>query len=595
MKQSLNKAFKPLAFSLVALVALLFSNVTYGQTMVAAVTADSLCVGDTVKLYASSTRIGGVTFSWSDTSGASTISPNTGDTVSVYPSVSTNYRVVGDSAGVKDTTYFLVKVNALPVVVGSASKNLVCPGDSVTLTGAGALSYSWDNGVTDGVKKAVLVSTTFNVTGTDSKGCKATDTAVVNVRNRPTVKISASKTEVCTNDTVWLTGSGAKTYAWSTSQSGLNKTGNPVWYTVNVARSYYVRGTDSLGCVGLDTVQVGHKTLPRESWNTWNGPFKAENRACMNEPIEMKADLGTNTYTWSPANVVSSTSGAVVSATLGANTNITCKVDSSNGCSRVVSKLIFPLSSSIGLSVNFVGTNKMCAGGTKEISASGGAKYFWSPATGLDNVNSSTVFATLNTSQTYKVQVYKDGCVRDSSVSVLVDPIPDITLSRTDGGKVLCRNESTEVTITSSTGVRFHWGFGVYSTAKVKSVAPGKTTTLKVTAYTAGGCANTAQMLIQVDSTCGDALGARDLASKELMSIKAGKEKSLNLEFSGMSGKKVALNVFDITGKSVASKSVEISSELELVEVSLLNSVEGIHIVQLLSGGESVTKKIFIH
>ena len=58
------------------------------------------------------------------------------------------------------------------------------PDDSATLIATGAQSYSWDNGVTNGV--AFLPSTTslYTVTGTDANGCTATDTVTVFVGNR---------------------------------------------------------------------------------------------------------------------------------------------------------------------------------------------------------------------------------------------------------------------------------------------------------------------------------------------------------------------------------------------------------------------------
>ena len=58
------------------------------------------------------------------------------------------------------------------------------PDDSATLVATGAQSYSWDNGVTNGV--AFLPSTTslYTVTGTDANGCTATDTVTVFVGTR---------------------------------------------------------------------------------------------------------------------------------------------------------------------------------------------------------------------------------------------------------------------------------------------------------------------------------------------------------------------------------------------------------------------------
>lgn len=77
-----------------------------------------------------------------------------------------------------------ITVNPLPVV-DAGQDQIICepngnsPSD-VTLNGSGAVSYTWNNGVTNGVAFTPPSGTTiFTVTGTDANGC--TDTDVVSV------------------------------------------------------------------------------------------------------------------------------------------------------------------------------------------------------------------------------------------------------------------------------------------------------------------------------------------------------------------------------------------------------------------------------
>ena len=71
-------------------------------------------------------------------------------------------------------------VNALPPVNAGADQD-VCAGTSVTLSGAGASSYVWTNGVSNGVSFVPALGTvSYTVTGTDANGCQNTDQ--VNVR-----------------------------------------------------------------------------------------------------------------------------------------------------------------------------------------------------------------------------------------------------------------------------------------------------------------------------------------------------------------------------------------------------------------------------
>ena len=79
-----------------------------------------------------------------------------------------------DGNGCQNTDAVLVTVNALPSVSAGSDQN-VCNGGAVTLTGSGASSYTWDNGVTDGVSFTPGSTTTYTVTGTDGNGCQNTD------------------------------------------------------------------------------------------------------------------------------------------------------------------------------------------------------------------------------------------------------------------------------------------------------------------------------------------------------------------------------------------------------------------------------------
>ncbi len=75
-----------------------------------------------------------------------------------------------------------VVVNICSLTVDAGSPQTVCQGMSVTLSGSGAVSYSWDNGVTDGVPFVPTVTTTYTVTGTDANGCEATDQVTITVQ-----------------------------------------------------------------------------------------------------------------------------------------------------------------------------------------------------------------------------------------------------------------------------------------------------------------------------------------------------------------------------------------------------------------------------
>jgi hypothetical protein len=100
-----------------------------------------------------------------------------------------------------------VTVNAGPTVDAGTSQTICNDGSQVTLTGTGnATSYSWNNGVTDGVAFTPSIgTTTYTVTGTLA-GCTSTDQVTVTNNALPTVTLANFST-VCANwDPFLLTG-----------------------------------------------------------------------------------------------------------------------------------------------------------------------------------------------------------------------------------------------------------------------------------------------------------------------------------------------------------------------------------------------------
>ena len=89
-----------------------------------------------------------------------------------------------------------VTVWPLPVVTAVADYS-ICDGVSTTLNGQGAVTYVWDNGVTDGVAFAPHSTATYQVIGTDNNGCSNSDQVVVTVVPIPQVNFTASLLADC--------------------------------------------------------------------------------------------------------------------------------------------------------------------------------------------------------------------------------------------------------------------------------------------------------------------------------------------------------------------------------------------------------------
>ena len=131
----------------------------------------------------------------------------------------------------------------------AGADQVVCEGTSVTLAGSGAVSYVWDNSVTDNVPFIPAVgSITYTVTGTDINGCSATDMVDVLVQANPVV--TAADVVICVGEGVVLNGQGADYYEWS---GGVE---DGVEFYPTTSEVYTVTGYFLNGCFSTSTANV---------------------------------------------------------------------------------------------------------------------------------------------------------------------------------------------------------------------------------------------------------------------------------------------------------------------------------------------------
>lgn len=99
----------------------------------------------------------------------------------------------------RDTKNEVVEITVAPTVIANVDNTEICLGGEVTFTGSGADTYTWDNGVTDGVafEPTAAGTITYTVAGTAS-GCTNTTTVSVIVNALPTVSLDPFAS-VCDN------------------------------------------------------------------------------------------------------------------------------------------------------------------------------------------------------------------------------------------------------------------------------------------------------------------------------------------------------------------------------------------------------------
>jgi gliding motility-associated-like protein len=212
------------------------------------------------------------------------------------------------SAGTPVTWY------ALPTVTANASATTVCSGSPVTLTGSGATSYSWDNGVTDGVSFTPTSTTTYTVTGTDANGCTGTDNVLVTVNPSPTFTITSTNPTTCGgNGTIVYNGLLANT-TYNVGYDDNGTTQSPVSLTTNgsgqislslPAGTYSNFVVELNGCSSTDNSTVSlndpvaftiSTSVIDESCSGTNGEITITANGASN-PINYSIDNGSNYVT----------------------------------------------------------------------------------------------------------------------------------------------------------------------------------------------------------------------------------------------------------------------------------------------------------
>ncbi len=157
---------------------------------------------------------------------------------------------------VADTTEVLPVVN----VAALASDTSLCLGQSVTLSGSGALNYSWTGGITDQVAFTPVATHTYTVTGIDANGCKNTSAISVVVNPLPTISnLTATPPFICTQGIAMLrldTVSG-DVVTWLPNTFLNTDTGNYVTVNnINTSTNYTVTITDVNGCSRKDSIYL---------------------------------------------------------------------------------------------------------------------------------------------------------------------------------------------------------------------------------------------------------------------------------------------------------------------------------------------------
>lgn len=484
----------------------------------------SLCSGDTVTI--GTPNIVGNTYTWAPPNGLSSTTASN-PTVTLIDTTGAPYTVqyivvVQNTYGCSSTDTVNVTVNVAPVAVAGNDTSF-CSGSSVQLGAApvGGYSYLW-NPVT-GLSSSTASNPTITLTNITTQNdtlyyivtatlgsCTDKDTVQVIVKPNP-VSNAGPDQFLCGNGTVQLGTSSTVgyTYVW-TPTSGLSSTtiSNPV-LTVNNSGStpdtlLYIVTTTLNGCVTSDTVMI----IVGPVATAVAGP---DTSFCSGSSVVIgAAGLPNYAYTWSPSTGLSSTVVGNPTVTLINTSGVPDTIYyivtvNLFGCfdSDTVMVIVKPNPVS-----NAGPDATLCGGDTLQLGTSpiAGYTYTWTPSTGLSSTTVSNPIlivsngGTSQTSITYIVTTTLDGCVTSDSVTITINPQPNVMATATPNS--ICEGDSVTLTATGANG--YSWALSTapgnpISTDSILVVTPSITTTYILTGTNGFSCSNSDTITVTVN------------------------------------------------------------------------------------------------
>jgi uncharacterized protein YjdB len=472
-------------------------------------------------------------------------------TITVTPNATTSYSVTYSNNGTASGSG-TVTVNPLPTINGGQDQT-VCQGALVTLSGTGGASYTWDNGITNGVAFVANATTTYTVTGTNANGCTNTDQVTVTVNAAPTVSAINSQT-LCAGasaSAVTFSGTAGATYSWVNSNTSIglaaSGTGNIAVFTASNATANPITGTITVtptqaGCTG--TPQTYTYTVNPNPTITGNNPLcvgatlqltgsgtAAANNAWVsgtpangtvsNSGLVTGVNAGNTIITYTNANGCTATQAITINAnpTVTGNTvicpNTTSQLtgsgvpagnnawSSSNAGIATVSNTGLVTAVSFGTTtITYTASTGCLATATVNVTnpttptfnpiaavCAGGAISL--PGASTNNIQGTWTPAVNNIqTTTYTFTPSAGQCATNATLTVNVNPLPTINAGQ---DQTVC--QGANVTLSGTGGSTYSWNNGVSNGV---AFVPNATTTYTVTGTNANGCSNTDQVTVTV-------------------------------------------------------------------------------------------------
>lgn len=464
-------------------------------------TAKSICVGESVSLRANMT--GSQSYSWSPTTN---ISNPIVQNPTVTPTTSTVYYVtVTDLDGCSRTESINITVNPLPEGDVTFSSVDICKNESVQLQAYGGSSYAWTGGSLSNSNIANPVATptsttVYEVKISNANGCFVTKQVVVTVNNNP-IAVAGGDVEICKDESVQLTGSGAGaggTYQWTPS-TGLSDPAiaNPI-ASPSSTTTYTLTVTNSNNCSSSDDVVV-KVNAPGNVVTTVNGSVASSTSVCQGNQIQLGSSMTNGqSYQWTPTTGLNNPNISNPLATITSDVTYTVTITDSKSCQNSGSVTVITNAKPDG-NVSFTEAS-ICSGESIQLVASGGSSYSWT-GNNLSNSNIGNPVASPTSTTVYEVTISNnEGCSVKKQIVITVNNNP---LAGAGNDVQICEGDETTLFGSGAgAGGTYSWSptSGLdNANAQNPKASPSSSTTYTLTVTNTNGCTDTDEVLVTVN------------------------------------------------------------------------------------------------
>lgn len=293
---------------------------------------------------------------------------------------------------------------------------------------------------------------------------------------------------------------------------------------------------------------------------------------CLGEEVGFTAS-GADSYTWSTGDAGST----MYSTPLASGVYYVTGTSDLTGCSTSISQYI-----NVQLApfvIAYATKPSICVGESVVLMATGNASsYMWS---NLQGSQSTIVSPTVTTAYTV-TGTNAVGCTAESVHTVIVNPLPNVGVTSSDGDNTVCNTDEVTLTGTGATSYQFASNT-MFVQAPVAVVYPTSNVVYTVTGTDINGCQNKITYALTVN----ECVGMKENTLMTGLSVYPNPASTeLNVELNNTSAKSIM--ILDLAGRIVSS----VNSDSQVTKVNMSNLANGVYYVRISSDNATSVVKV---